>query len=234
MNSPISQPDPRGNGVRLMLVATLRLAITPPRPRPLAAHLRGALAQAYPELDLLHQHGTDGLIYRSPRVLYFVDGDGPVVTAIEEGAEALMKTQLVGRVLRMGAVDRTVIDSTLKVVQAEFGQTNSLLTYDFERPWLALNQKNHQQFEGMSQPERTEFLNRQLCNNCLAQAKSFGVRITQQLSAQSQLRNCTTKHKGLPMMGFTGKFSINFSIPNGMGLGKSVSKGFGRVRLTPS
>jgi len=36
--------------------------------------------------------------------------------------------------------------------------------------------------------------------------------------------------KGVPMVGFTGAFSVNFEIPNLLGLGKSVSRGFGTVK----
>lgn len=220
--------------VRPLLIARLRLSVAPLRPLPLAAHVRGALAELHPELDLLHQHGTDGLIYRSPRVIYTVDDNGPLITAIEEGAEALMNVRLVGRSIRLGAAQRQVIDSTLKVSQEDLGQSKARVQYQFRRPWLALNQKNHRRYEQLPEPERSPFLNRQLCNNCLALARSFGVSISEHLVADSNLRPVTTRHKGLPMMGFVGTFSINFHVPEDMGLGKTVSKGFGNVaRVSP-
>jgi len=33
----------------------------------------------------------------------------------------------------------------------------------------------------------------------------------------------------IPLLGFLGTFSVNFEIPNYWGIGKSVSRGFGRV-----
>lgn len=218
---------------RSLLMATLRLNIAPLHPLPLAAHVRGALAQMYPDLDLLHQHGENGLIYRSPRVLYCVDDDGPVITAVEEGAEVLIKVRMLKQSMRMGQTDRMVIDTTLKVSQAILGQSAEHVRYRFRRPWLALNQDNHRRYESFSDAERTEFLNRQLCNNCLALAKSFGVRIDLRLTAESTLRPVNTKHKGMPMLGFVGEFALPFQIPEGMGLGKSVAKGFGTItRIT--
>jgi hypothetical protein len=35
-------------------------------------------------------------------------------------------------------------------------------------------------------------------------------------------------------MGFLGTFSVNFNIPDYLGLGKSVSRGFGPVKKTKS
>lgn len=216
-------------GILQLLMARLRLNIIPLRPLPLAAHVRGALAHMYPDLDLLHQHGENGLIYRSPRVIYSMDNEGPLIIAVEEGAEELMKVRLLSRAVRMGNTDRTIIDTTLKISQATLGESPEPLHYHFRRPWLALNQENHRRYESMPATERGEFLNRQLCNNCLALAKSFGVRISERLTAQSSLRAVNTKHKGMPMLGFVGEFTINFHIPQSMGLGKSVSKGFGNV-----
>lgn len=214
---------------RTLLVARMQVNVTPKSPRALPVHLRGALAQAYPELDLLHQHGPQGLIYRSPRVIYRVDESTPVVIAIDKGAETLMHVQLVGRTLRLGSVERTILDATLKVSQEKIGETDCLLEYRFRRPWLALNQHNHRRFERMSRNDQTEFLDRQVVNNCLSLARSYDVQITTQLTAEAKLRSVQVRHKGLPMVGFVGTFAINFYIPDGMGLGKTVSKGFGNV-----
>ena len=80
----------------------------------------------YPDLDLLHHHGENGLIYRSPRVIYSVDNEGPSIIAVEEGAEELMKVRLLSHAVRMGNTDRTIIDTTLKVSQATLALLHSL------------------------------------------------------------------------------------------------------------
>ena len=38
------------------------------------------------------------------------------------------------------------------------------------------------------------------------------------------------RYKGIPVMGFTGEFRVNFKIPDFFGLGKGVSQGFGVVK----
>ena len=40
----------------------------------------------------------------------------------------------------------------------------------------------------------------------------------------------TVTLKGQKMLGFTGTFKTNFIIPDHLGLGKSVSRGFGVVK----
>ena len=86
-----------------LTVARLRLQIAPEYPRPRADHLRAAVASLKPEIDLLHQYGSEGLIYRYPRVLYQVADREPMIVAVEEGIEVLSALTLVGADLRLGA-----------------------------------------------------------------------------------------------------------------------------------
>src|SRR5947209_15383610 len=83
-----------------LAVARLRLQIAPEHPLPRADHLRASIAALRPDIDLLHQYGQEGLIYRYPRVLYRVADREPVIVAVEEGTEVLSALTLVGRDLR--------------------------------------------------------------------------------------------------------------------------------------
>src|SRR4051812_35797143 len=94
-------------------VAYLRLRVDPPQPIPRVDHVRAAVAAVEPALDLLHQHGAEGPIYRYPRVIYRVEGGIPQVVAVAEGVEALLGLELAGRAMRLGATTRQVIDATL-------------------------------------------------------------------------------------------------------------------------
>jgi hypothetical protein len=213
-----------------LTVARLRLRITPEFPAPRVDHLRAAIASARPELDLLHQHGTEGLIYRYPRVLYRVDHHGPTILAVGEGIDVLSALTLVGVNLRLGATVRHVMDATLDVTEHDLGPIQSSRTYRLTTPWLALNQENHARFGRLDEVERSRFLDAQVVNNCLSLAKSFGLRVTSRLVGHAHVRPISVRMKDVEMTGFLGKIIVNFSIPEGLGLGKSVSKGFGAVR----
>ena len=61
-------------------------------------------------------------------------------------------------------------------------------------------------------------------------SKGLGYTVTDELKADVNVREVTTRLKGVPMIGFMGKFSVNFEIPDYLGIGKSVSRGFGTVK----
>ena len=78
--------------------------------------------------------------------------------------------------------------------------------------------------------ERQALLERVLVGNCLAVAKAFGHWVQGRLNADApRLRPRTCRFKDQPMIGFEGPFRVNFLLPNGIGIGKSVSRGFGTV-----
>jgi hypothetical protein len=210
-----------------LTVARLRLQIAPEYPRPRADHLRAAVASLKPEIDLLHQYGSDGLIYRYPRVLYRISGGEPMIVAVEDGVEALSSLNLVGADLRLGASTRRVLAANLDVRKQRLGPCSSPSRYRFTSPWLALNQENHVRFGQMTSEERLRFLDAQIANNCLSLAKSFGLRITTRLAGRAQVRPVCVRMKEIVMIGHVGEIEVNFSIPEGLALGKSVAKGFG-------
>ena len=210
-------------------VARLRLQIAPEYPIPRADHLRAAIAALRPEIDLLHQYGQKGLIYRYPRVLYRVEDREPAIIAVEEGTEVVSSLTLVGKSLRLGATSRQILSATLEVSRQDLGPSLLPSRYRLTTPWLALNQENYIRFNRMSGEERQRFLDAQIVNNCLSLAKLFGLRVATR-SGRARLRAVPVGMKGIEMVGHLGEVEVNFRIPEGLRLGKSVAKGFGGLR----
>jgi hypothetical protein len=198
-------------------------------PIPRADHLRAAIASVRPEMDLLHQHGREGWIYRYPRVLYRVEGRRPMIVAVEEGIEVLTALNLVGESLRLGSTMRIVTDAILEVDTHHLGGIDGPRGYKFSTPWFALNQENHARFTRSDPSQARRFLDLQIANNCLSLAKSFGLRVDRRVVGRADVRQVPVRMKEIVMIGFLGNFEVNFDIPPGLGLGKMVSKGFGAV-----
>ncbi len=194
--------------------------------------LRGFFASKFPEYIELHHHiEAKKYVYSYPLVQYKVIDYKPTIVGIGEGAEILK--QIYQQVNEMIIGDETIPihEKHIVVNEAEFGLTDELKFYRFLSPWLGLNQQNYQRFQMDSDPRfRIDLLNRVLIGNMISLSKALGYTVpgTIMVSADTRLR--LIKLKGLPMTGFTGFFATNFQIPNLLGLGKSVSRGFGTVQ----
>ncbi|MBI2567499.1 MAG: hypothetical protein HYV63_10745 [Candidatus Schekmanbacteria bacterium] len=194
--------------------------------------LRGYLGTAFSEAELLHNHNAaGGLRYDYPRVQLKVVAEEALLVGIGEGVPIVVDVWSRCDVARLGDELLPILEATLNRRRAAIGALEQPLRYTFRSPWLGLNQDNHFAYACTTNEEvREQLLRRVLIGNCLSLAKSFGHRVATRLAADCRaLHALPCRLKGVSMLGFRGSFSLNFSIPDRLGIGKSVSRGFGIV-----
>lgn len=197
-----------------------------------ATHLRGFFASAFAEEELLHQHRPDGSpIYVYPRVQFKVIDRTAELIGLAEGGAVVERLWREVESARLGDEQLPVLEATLLRRREPLGEFAEPIEYRFVNPWLGLNQENHARYEAArSDADRQGILERVLVGNCLSLAKAFGHWVNGRLTADARrLRPRTCRFKDQAMIGFEGLFRINFRLPNGIGIGKSVSRGFGTV-----
>ncbi|MCK4734889.1 MAG: CRISPR-associated endonuclease Cas6, partial [Methanophagales archaeon] len=120
----------------------------------------------------------------------------------------------------------------MNLMNADFGHCREDHHYKFLAHWLALNPGNYEKYKEIRDwKEKKEFLNGILVGNILSMCKSLDYVVTRKLYVHSRLDDEQVEFKGVPVIGFTGEFRVNFRIPDFFGLGKSVSQGFGVVKI---
>ena len=217
----------------LMNLKTLILIFNTDRPlKEDAAKLRGYIANRFKEYPILHHHIEEAdYMYTYPRVQYKQIEGTPVVLGIEEGAAVLKKISDDITELKLGKSRYKVESIQMTQMNAEFGPCRENRHYKFVTHWLALNPPNYEKYKEISDwREKKEFLNGILVGNLLSMCKSLDYVVTRKLYVHSRLDDETVEYKGVPLIGFTGEFRVNFKIPEFFGLGKGVSQGFGVVK----
>jgi hypothetical protein len=200
-----------------------------------AHKLRGYFGEFFREHSpLLHNHYADGTFrQRYPLVQYKVLGRVPTLVGLGEGADLLVHLFLKIRELDIDGYRYDVHAKHIRHEQAPVGMSDNLHRYRFETLWMALNQQNYREYTQLDQAGRRQQLSRILKNNLIAFLKATGAyapdmpRILVNLNLREE---ATTQFKNQTMLGFTGEFVANVSLPDGVGLGKSVARGFGTVR----
>lgn len=164
---------------------------------------------------------------------YKVLGRVPTLVGLGEGAELLVQLFLKIRELDIDGYRYDVQAKHIRHQQAPVGMSEELHRYRFETLWMALNQENYREYTLLDGVARRQQLSRILKNNLLAFLKAAGAhsfdmpRILVSLTLREEV---TTQFKNQTMLGFMGEFVANVSLPDGVGLGKSVARGFGSVR----
>ncbi len=214
-----------------MLLRTFTLTLASTRPiHGTSAELRGFFATKFNEYSLLHQHSADKFIYSYPLVQYKMIEGAPMVIGINDGAEVLKQVYDKYDDIKLGEEVYEIVEKGIAVRNQEFGISDKFHSYEFATPWLALNQENYMKYYGLhGREERQEFLRKTLIGNLLSMSKSLDYQVPDTIKCDVDVNIRKSRLKDVNVMTFVGSFCANFIIPDYLGIGKSVSRGFGAV-----
>ena len=214
-----------------MNLKILRLALHSDAPmRGASGQLRGFFATSFNEYALLHQHITDRLIYKYPLIQYKMLQGSPLILGINEGAEVLKEIYDKFDEIKLGESSYSILERGVILKSEEFGCAQEIYSYRFASPWLALSQENYPKYRDASGQERRDLLRRILVGNILSASKGLGYVAKEHIRLEvGRMQDEICPLKGMRVTGIRGEFTTNFAIPEFMGLGKSVSRGFGAV-----
>lgn len=196
-----------------------------------AQKLRGFFANTFSSVDLFHNHNEDGSqIYRYPRIQYRFKDNRPFVIGINEGAEIIIRHYDKFNSIKIGYTEYPVMEKRLILEEKELKQVDDYIQYKFATPWYALNQENYEKYKKLTTlRERDKLLEKILTTNILRMCKELGYKVENPLEVQIFLKPLISEIKDLKVTTFTGQFKTNIIIPNNIGLGKGVAKGFGSI-----
>ncbi len=196
---------------------------------------RGAILEKVGREDtaLFHNHLDDNkFVYEYPRIQYKRIGQKPCIICIEKGVDEIHRffehknwtVQLGEKLLELKIAQLKMNEFTMNVWDKSFD-------YHIHH-WLALNQENYHKFRELEAiTDQIFFLENILKGNILSFAKSLDWEIERPIDLKiiSTPHQKLLKYKATKLLSFDLDFKTNVFIPNYIGLGKSVSVGFGVV-----
>ena len=237
----LAKEKPSEGQLKSLAISQCRLRLSRALRKGEATAIRGFFGRQFEDQVYMHNHQSDGTpIYLYPRVQYKIVDQTALLYGINEGSELLQKLWLdFDQSIPLADHDQslTVLETQFETANFEIRHSVDPIEYKFATPWLALNQKNFGEYTNTrNQKLRREKLERTLVGNCLGMCKSLGIpRFSDHERITADCRGLTsikTSLKGKGMIGFVGKFSLTLELPDYIGLGKSVSRGFGTIERT--
>jgi len=195
---------------------------------------RSAIIDKVGESNLLFHHHLDKskFLYRYPLIQYKAIRHQPSIICIEHGVDEIHKyfdkrnwdIRVNERMLEMKV-------ARLELNQFNLQVWNKLFDYNIHN-WIALNQENVEKYNNFTAfTDRLLFLEKTLTGNILSFAKGVEWTVDKQIEVKilDFKEPRTVKLKTNDLVGFNVTFSTNVFLPNHIGLGKAVSKGYGIV-----
>jgi hypothetical protein len=220
-----------------MILRMYTLTLEPEHPLRFSAdELRLYLNQKMAEYTSLHRENTAGYIYRYPVVQVKLVKSALMVTGISQGADCLY--YLIRNQTKLGSGENIcrITSSDKKIQEEPLGVTDTVVMYEFVTPWLALNQQNAKKFYDLNgKLQRDAFMQNLLTAQLTTLAKSLDYAITVPVRCEAKVRFRRDRIGRDNVMVFLGKFRTNFHIPDYLGIGLSISQGYGTIkRITES
>ncbi|MDR2203631.1 MAG: hypothetical protein LBE76_04970 [Nitrososphaerota archaeon] len=192
-----------------------------------AVKLRGFLGSLFVEDVEFHHHSERS--YHYPLVQYKRVDKELLILGLQDYARVLMnKMSVVDSIsTRRGLfrVDSQELNLSTWLVR------NTSCCYDFVTPWLAFNEANYSAFRDCDKTQKKAFLEKILVGNTLSCLKGLGIFVDYRIESYVvSFRSFCVRAHGNLFKAFTARFFLNVDLPDFIGLGKSVSKGFGTIR----
>ena len=190
------------------------------------AKFRGFMAHLFSNMPEFHHHSESS--YHYPLIQYKRVDKKIAIVGIGNYAEIVEKN--------MADIDHITTETqkipvqNIQISRTTFTQKYGLFGYRFVSPWIALNKQNYEKFKTLHGEQRKVELERILVGNILSLYKGLGIRLENRIEAkiQKQFIKKITAHSN-PFVGFYPHFVSTTNIPDNLGLGKSVSKGYGAI-----
>ncbi len=194
--------------------------------------VRGYFSDRFRQYDLLHNHqqDSDKFYYRYPAIQFKKDRRLMIVAFGSDAISVLKKVFLAAEEVDIEGTRLDIRSKEIDVEEVSMGEDGERYVYRFISPWLALNQKNHSEYQTLELPEdKQRKLNGILINNIISFCKFAGYTIEDTLEVKSRFSHTEANLKGYTHTAITGQFMVNILLPDYLGLGKSSSRGYGSI-----
>jgi len=183
--------------------------------------------------DLFHNHTEEAKsIYRYPLIQYKMINSSPAIVCLGDGTDQIYRFfENKGEVIILNGEEHKLEVKNLKLNQFTMQVWNTHYNYNIEN-WIALNEENYSKYIKLENlTDKIDLLEKTLTANLLAFAKGIDWNVDKSIELKIVSINHvkTIKIKNNRFTTFNLTFKTNVFIPNYIGLGKSVSKGFGVV-----
>jgi len=196
-----------------------------------AYQVKGVFMKQYPNspvIPMLDGRYRDEFLY--PRVQVKILNEQIYLVGIKEGADPILSITKDFELLNFGNITFNILDIDIEESINQFKHVDQLLRYRFVSPWIALSKNTQNRYKFLKNKDRIVFLNRLLGQNIVFLAREMSVDLNDKVYTKLKLNSIFPKPVYENNWGsFSGEFQTNFVLPNYIGLGNGITRGYGAI-----
>ena len=207
-------------------------ALTTDKPvRKTPYQVKGSIMKNYPKSEIVPMlNGSYRKKYLYPRVQVKILDEKIYFLGIAEGVNAVKSLVENFKALDFGNITFKIIDIIIDE-NGLFKQSDDINRYKFITPWVALNRTNIKKFSKTPSSQKRKFLCELLTKNLIFLASEFKINLDKKILTDIELDDKSlSSFKENRDVGFEGSFLTNFILPDFIGLGNGITRGYGSIK----
>lgn len=193
--------------------------------------VKGVFMRQYPDepiIPMLDGSYRDRFLY--PRVQVKILNEQIYIIGIHEGVDPVLSVAEKFEMFDFGNITFEVQDCDIENVDQQFIPSSRLVRYRFITPWVALNHMTGGKYRFLTNQEKPSYLNRLLGQNIIFLANEVGINLEDNIFTKVKVSSLFPRPVDENKWGaFMGEFKTNFVLPNYIGIGNGITRGFGTI-----
>ena len=193
--------------------------------------VKGVFMRQFPDesiVPMLNGSLRDKFLY--PRVQVKILNEQIFIIGINEGVDPVLKLAEKFKAFDFGNITFEIESFEVEESENQFIPSEKLLKYEFITPWIALNHMTGGKYRFLGKEEKLSFLNKLIGQNIVFLANELGVKLSNNIFTRVSASNLSPKSVDDNKWGaFMGAFETNFILPNYIGVGNGITRGFGTI-----
>jgi len=174
--------------------------------------------------------GTYRKKFSYPRVQVKILNEQIYIIGIKEGVEPVLSIPEKIKELDFGNITFVINDFEEETLKQQFISSGSIVKYSFLTSWAALNHVTGNKYRSTPYKKKVSYLNKLLGNNLIFLAKEMGVPMEKGIYTKVEIPNLHPKSiDDNKWKSFKGDFKTNIVLPNYIGLGNGITRGYGTI-----
>jgi len=174
--------------------------------------------------------GTYRKKFSYPRVQVKILDEQIYIIGIKEGVEPVLSIPGKIKELDFGNITFAINDFEEETLKRQFTLSGSVVKYNFLTSWAALNYVTGKKYRSIPFKKKISYLNKLLGINLMFLAKEMGVPIEKGIYTKLEIPNLHPKSiDDNKWKSFKGDFKTNIILPNYIGLGNGITRGYGTI-----
>ncbi len=193
--------------------------------------VKGVMMNQFPDEEIVPMlDGSYRQKFLYPRVQVKILNEQIYIVGINEGVDSIKAIAQKMDFLDFGNITFQVLDNEIEEHVNRFQPVSKLIRYRFVTPWVALNQTTGNRYRYLNNADRVNFLNRLLGQNIVFMAREMGMELEENIFTKVTLSSLFPRQVDENNWGaFDGEFRANFVLPNYLGIGNGITRGYGAL-----